>query len=150
MEINPRIDFIKTHPDAILPFAAHPDSKTGDSGHDFIAVENVQIPSGCSAIVPVGLTVAYITPGWWFKIEARSGLGFKHGIMPHPGIIDNSYRGDCSIKLYNFGKQDIMIHKGDKIAQLVVYPLVRAEISAVEEIQQTVRGNKGFGSTDSK
>ena len=108
------------------------------------------IPAKGSSVVPIGLTVAYITLGWWFKIEARSGLGFKHNIMPHGGIVDNGYRGDCSIKLYNLGDKDVQIRKGDKIAQLVVYPLVRAEIEEAKEIQRTERGSKGFGSTDSK
>lgn len=148
VSVVPRIDFVKTHPDAKLPNAHHPDPQTSDTGHDLYAVEDVVVRSKSSAIVPVGLKVAYITPGWWFRIEARSGLSFKYGIVPHFGVVDNGYRGDCGVLLYNFGEYDVHIHKGDKIAQIVVYPLYRAAMSFVDEIQESERGDKGFGSSD--
>jgi deoxyuridine 5'-triphosphate nucleotidohydrolase len=140
---NIQIKFVKTHPDAILPQSAY----DTDSGYDIYAVENKIIYPGDSAVVPVGLTVAYITPGYWFRIEARSGLGFKHSIQPHFGIVDNFYRGDLSIKLYNNGNMQYTVQSGDRIAQLVVYKLIKPEISWADEVEQTSRGDNKLGST---
>jgi dUTP pyrophosphatase len=142
------IKVIKTHPDARLPVANDNTQMTGDSGYDLSAVEGVYIPPGESAVVPIGLQLAYITPGFWFRIEPRSGLGFKKSIQPHLGVIDNSYRGDLGVKLYNFhSKTYLEVASGDRIAQLVVYPLIQAEIQFTDNIDETSRGSSGFGST---
>lgn len=141
------IKFQKTHELAKLPEANNKGICTGDTGYDVSAVESVVIPAKGWAVVPVGLKVAYITPGYWFKVEGRSGLGFKKHIFPHAGIIDNPYRGDCGIKLYNFGTEDQTIAVGDRIAQFVVYPLIQVSTSWSETIDQTNRGEKGFGSS---
>lgn len=143
------IRFLKTHEDAKLPHCGRIDPLTGDSGYDLYCVEPAIIEPKGSDILPVGLTVAYITPGFWFKIEARSGLGFKHGIAPHNGILDNQYRGDCGVKLYNHSNKPMYIEKGDRVAQIVVYPLLQPNISWSDEIEQTERGEKGFGSSGS-
>ena len=141
------VSFLKTHQDAKLPTCNNP-TPTGDSGYDVYSVEPAIIPAGGSEVVPVGLTVANISPGYWFRIEARSGLGFKHGISPHPGIIDNSYRGDLAIKLYNHSRKDYYVEKGDRIAQLVFYNIIQpTNISFVDSVSQTDRGEGGFGST---
>ena len=100
------------------------------------------------AVVPVGLKLAYITPGYWFRVEGRSGMGFKKHVFPHFGIIDSGYRGDMGIKLYNFSHVDVVIKAGDKIAQLIVYPLIQANVDWAVEVTETVRGEKGFGSSD--
>jgi deoxyuridine 5'-triphosphate nucleotidohydrolase len=167
------IKFVKTHPDAVLPVYNHADPYIGDSGLDVTAVEDVIIHcrnstsygtgTGFSggpsfkkvleirdpwAVVPVGLKLAYITPGYWFRVEGRSGMGFKKHVFPHFGIIDNPYRGDMGIKLYNFSNVDVMIKKGDKIAQLIVYPLIQANVVWSDEVVETKRGEKGFGSSD--
>lgn len=160
---SPQIRWIKTHPEARLPTLAHADDFTGDTGYDVYAVEDIIIPSldqilngiereGVkghipSAVVPIGLDVGYITPGYWFKVSAKSGLGFKHDLLPHPGIIDNGYRGDCGIKVYNFGKGSYVFHKGDKVAQLVIYELHHAEMSWADEKIESKRGANGYGST---
>ena len=143
------IKVIKTHPDAVLPHANNNEPSTGDTGFDLVAVEDVDISNSGSAVVPVGLTLADITPGYWIRIEPRSGLGFKHSIQPHLGVIDNGYRGDLGVKLYNFGKSSHKVLKGDKIAQLVVYPLIQPEFEFVDDVTDTARGDKGFGSSDS-
>ena len=145
-----KLKFLRTHPDAKLP-AAHVGigSGVGDSGYDLVAVEDVHI--GCyplnSEVVPVGLTLAYVEKGYWFRIEPRSGLGFKHSIQPHLGVIDNGYRGDLGVKLYNLGREPYEVKKGDKIAQLVVYPLIQPECSWADEVVESDRGDSGFGST---
>jgi len=142
------IKFVKTHPLAVLPKANHSDPYTGDTGYDVTAVEKVTIPAKGWGIIPVGLKVGYITPGYWFKVEGRSGIGFKKHIFPHFGIIDNPYRGDCGIKLYNLGFEDQTFNVGDKIAQFVIYPLIQINTEWVEEVTETIRGSKGFGSSD--
>ena len=144
---TPSIKFIKTHDDAILPRKAHPHPLTGDTGFDLFAVEDVVIPARGSAVAPVGLKLAYITPGYWFRIEPRSGLGFKKNLQPHLGIIDNPYRGDMGIKLYNFGDFDVTINKGVAVAQFAIYEIITANVEFTDTVQETDRGTKGFGST---
>lgn len=145
---NPRIRFTKTHPDAKLPEKNHNDPYTGDAGFDLFAVEDTPVPARGWTIVPVGLTLAYITSGFWFRIEGRSGLGFKHGIVPHFGIIDNGYRGDMGIKLYNFSDTDVTIKKGQGCAQFIVYRMENCLVSFTDTVEQSDRGSKGFGSSD--
>lgn len=144
------IKIIKTHPDAVLPVANNKEPGTGDSGYDLVAVEQVTVPQRGSAVIPVGLTLADITPGYWIRIEPRSGLGFKHSLQPHLGVIDNGYRGDLGVKLYNFGDKDYTVESGDRIAQLVVYQLIQPQFEFVEQVSETARGDKGFGSSDNK
>ena len=144
------IKLVKTHPDAVLPTANNTENGTGDTGFDLVAVETVPIPLGDSAIVPVGLTLADIDPGYWIRIEPRSGLGFKHSLQPHLGVIDNGYRGDLAVKMYNFhARTNALIKKGQKIAQLVVYPLLQPRFEFTDSVTDTARGAKGFGSSDS-
>ena len=143
-----KIKLIKTHPDAVLPAANNKEPGTGDTGFDLVAVENVYIKSGSSEVIPVGLTLADITPGYWIRIEPRSGLGFKHSLQPHLGVIDNGYRGDLGVKMYNFHESsDIQIEVGDKIAQLVIYELIQPQFEFVDEVTETSRGSRGFGSS---
>lgn len=141
------IKFVKTHPDAVLPKYNHADPYTGDSGLDVTAVEKVVIPAKGYNVVPVGLKLGFITPGYWFRVEGRSGVGFKKHIFPHFGIIDNPYRGDMGVKLYNFGTEDQTFMPGDKVAQLIIYPLIQANVNWTVEVSETKRGEKGFGSS---
>jgi len=136
--------FVKTHKSAKLPERAH----ASDSGYDLTSVEEMTIPAKGSAVVPVGLTLGYLEPGWWFRIEPRSGLGFKKSIQPHLGIIDNGYRGDLGVKLYNFSGSDWVLPTGSKVAQLVLYPHITADIEWADEVTGADRGDAGFGSTD--
>ena len=146
------IKFKKTHVDAVLPGANNNVPGVGDSGYDLTAVEDRFLPAGGSVVVPVGLTLADLTPGYWIRIEPRSGLGFKHNIQPHLGVIDNGYRGDLGVKLYNFtdGGNGYNVKKGDRVAQLVVYPLIQPTMSFSDDVTNTTRGDKGFGSSDNK
>tara|TARA_B100001123_G_scaffold447765_1_gene606330 strand:- start:938 stop:1411 length:474 start_codon:yes stop_codon:yes gene_type:complete len=145
--LNPQVKFIKTHPDAQLPKANNDEIGTGDSGYDLATVESVLIPANGSKVVPVGLTLAFIEEGFWFRIEPRSGLGFKHSLQPHLGVIDNGYRGDLGVKLYNFSNIDVHLSKGDRIAQFVVYPLIHPQCEWAGEIVDSKRGDSGFGSS---
>jgi dUTP pyrophosphatase len=137
-------EFIKTHEHAILPCKNH----ANDTGYDVYSTENVCIPARGSNIVPVGLQFACIPEGYWVRVESRSGLGFKHGVMAHPGIIDNGYRGDAGIKLYNLTNNVYTVNRGDRIAQFVLYPLVSdVAIGFTEMASESERGDKGFGSS---
>ena len=136
------LKFKKTRESAVLPTKNHKD----DTGLDVTSVENKVIPARESAVVDVGLEFAYIDPGFWIKVEGRSGLGFKHGILPHPGIIDSGYRGDAGVKLYNLTDKEYKVKAGDRIAQFVVYTNHVVEVLE-GDIEETERGAKGFGSS---
>jgi dUTP pyrophosphatase len=139
---SPKMLFAKTHPDATLPKKNHKD----DAGWDVFAVEDTLIEYGQSKVVPVGLKLAYLEPGYWIKVCSRSGLSFKHGILAHPGVIDNGYRGDLGVLLYNHGISQYGVKKGDRIAQLVLHFNIDIE-AGWGDVQDTQRGEKGFGSS---
>ena len=145
--LNPSVKFVKTHEDAKLTKANNSEIGTGDSGYDLTSVEDVLIHGDSSAVVPVGLTLAYIEKGYWFRIEPRSGLGFKHSLQPHLGVIDNGYRGALGVKLYNFKSSSYTVKKGDRIAQFVVYPLIHPQCEWADDVVESDRGDKGFGSS---
>jgi dUTP pyrophosphatase len=136
------LKFKKTNANAKLPTK----NNESDTGFDVYCVEDKIIPARGSDVVDVGLEFAYITPGYWVKVEGRSGLGFKHGISPHPGIIDSGYRSNAGIKLYNLTDKDYEIKKGDRIAQFVVYKNYSVIVEE-GDIEQSDRGANGFGSS---
>ncbi len=137
-----KLQFKKTNDDAVIPSKNH----DSDTGMDVTSVEDKLIPARGSAVVDVGLKFAFIDQGFWVKVEGRSGLGFKHGIIPHPGIIDQGYRGDAGIKLYNNTDIDYKVKAGDRIAQFVVYKNYNVDVSE-GTIIESIRGEKGFGSS---
>jgi len=138
----PILKFEKTHDLAKLPTKNH----ESDTGYDVYSIEDKIIPARGSAVVGVGLKFASIPDGYWVKVEARSGLGFKSGIQPHPGIIDNAYRGDAGIKLYNFTDVDYQVKVGDRIAQFAIYMNIHMAVDW-GKVETTDRGEKGFGSS---
>jgi deoxyuridine 5'-triphosphate nucleotidohydrolase len=138
----PVLKFEKTHDLAKLPTKNH----ESDTGYDLYSIEDKVIPARGSVIVGVGLKFAFIPEGYWIKVESRSGLGFKHGIFAHPGIIDNDYRGDAGVKLYNFTDNDYKIAVGDRIAQLAIYFNLTMPVEW-GHVQNSARGAKGFGSS---
>lgn len=145
------VSFIKTHDDAVLPKRNHGNTndytENGDSGYDLTSVERIIIKAGESVVVPVGLKLGYITPGYWCRIESRSGNAFKYGLECFNGIIDNSYRGDLSVLIFNRSKKDHVVEKGDRIAQLVFYPIVSIVTTEMDEPSKSERAEKGFGSS---
>ncbi|WP_415184097.1 dUTP diphosphatase [Phaeovulum sp.] len=100
------------------------------------------------AIVPTGLRVE-IPPGFEVQIRPRSGLALKHGItLPNtPGTIDSDYRGPMGVLLVNLGAEPYTVHHGDRIAQLIIAPVVQAGFALVDALGETTRGDGGFGST---
>lgn len=146
------IKFVKTHDDAILPTKAH----DGDNCFDLYAVEDTVIPCSSSwigdvtvgnAVVPVGITVADITKGYGFVLRPKSGLGFKAGLQPHLGEIDNGYRGDCAVKMYNFSSKNYNFKKGDKVAQIKIEKIYNTKVEWAKKASKAKRGDAGFGSS---
>ncbi len=101
-----------------------------------------------TSLVPTGL-IFEIPPGYEGQVRPRSGLAIKHqvGIMNSPGTIDSDYRGEVKVILTNFGKEDFVIHAGDRIAQLVFAPVVKVKLELVDSLNPTERGAGGFGHT---
>ena len=120
----------------------------GAAGMDVLAAEDVILAPGARHAVASGLAVA-IPPGYEIQVRPRSGLALKHGIsVPNtPGTIDSDYRGELKVILINHGAEPFAIHRGDRIAQLVLAPVTLAEWHEVGELDETVRGAGGFGST---
>lgn len=127
---------------ATMPTRAHAD----DSGIDLCANEDVCISSMTRKMISTGLKVM-LPVGSAASIRPRSGLAAKHGIMVLGGEIDEGYRGELKVVLYNSDQVPFEIKKGDRIAQLVIYPVIRPRLVQVEELGQSDRGEAGFGST---
>lgn len=132
-------------------------SKEGDSGYDLRAdiKEPITIAPFGIATIPAGIRVElsnYELPDGCsveIQIRARSGLTAK-GIVAQLGTVDASYRGDIKIILFNFNNHEVTIQPMDRIAQMVVCPIFKPEVERVNELTETVRGNKGFGSSGVK
>ena len=109
----------------------------------------VTIPAGQRAVIPTGIAIALPSADYVALVFARSGLGIKHGIAPANcvGVIDSDYRGEILVGLQNSGDTDYTIQPGDRIAQLMVTPVVQARVTLVDELDDTQRGGGGFGST---
>ena len=120
----------------------------GAAGMDVVAAEDVVLPPGGRRAVATGFPLA-IPPGYEVQVRPRSGLALKHGIsLPNtPGTIDSDYRGELKIILINLGAEDFAVARGDRIAQLVLAPVTLAAWDEVEELDDTARGDGGFGST---
>jgi len=120
----------------------------GAAGMDVLAAEDFTLEPGARHAVATGLAVA-IPEGYEIQVRPRSGLALKHGIsVPNtPGTIDSDYRGEVKVIMINFGAEAFAIHRGDRIAQLVLAPVTRAGWAEVDELDDTQRGAGGFGST---
>lgn len=138
------LKFKRIHPDAVLPEYAH----ESDAGMDVRSVDELTILPGKRALVHTGL-VMMLPPMYEAQVRPRSGLALKSGItvLNTPGTIDAGYRGEVGVILANFGDSEFKVSKGDKIAQIVVAPVTRAEIEETDSIDETDRGEGGFGST---
>ena len=125
----------------------------GSSGVDLSAFleKKVVIKPNSSELIPTGLRVA-IPEELEIQIRPRSGLAAKEsiGVLNSPGTIDSDYRGELKIILFNHGKEDFIINNGDRIAQMVLVPIVKMEFEEVDSLPNTVRGQGGFGSTGKK
>jgi len=137
----------KLHKNIILP-----EYKTdGSSGMDLMAnvEQTVKILPGEKKIISTGIMVA-IPEQYEIQIRPRSGLAAKNGIsvLNTPGTIDSDYRGEIKVILINLGKDIFEINKNDRIAQMIICPIIKVELKEVESLPETIRGGGGFGSTD--
>ena len=100
-------------------------------------------------MIPTGIAIALPSADYVALVYARSGLGVKHGVAPANcvGIIDSDYRGEIMVGLQNSGKEDYVIQPADRIAQLMIAPVIQAQVELVDELDETARGAGGFGST---
>lgn len=123
---------------------------SGASGMDLrAAIESeLVLEPGQTALIPAGFRVQ-IPPGYEAQVRPRSGLALKHSlaVLNSPGTIDSDYRGPVQVILHNAGKQPFTIHRGDRIAQMVIAPVCRASIQVVACLDETGRGAGGFGHT---
>lgn len=143
---NCKIEVIKLRPEATIPrymteLAA---------GMDVCAVldQSLILKPGERSLVPTGLAFA-IPEGYEVQVRPRSGLAIKNGIslVNSPGTIDADYRGEIGVILINHGQEDFIINSGDRIAQLIVAPVVQAQLIEVDALSETARGAGGFGHT---
>jgi dUTP pyrophosphatase len=120
----------------------------GAAGMDVVSAEDVTLAPGARHAVATGLAMA-IPHGFEIQVRPRSGLALKHGItVPNtPGTIDSDYRGELKVILINLGAEPFEIRRGDRVAQLVLAPVTRASWLPVDELDETTRGEGGFGST---
>ncbi len=127
-----------------VPAYAH----TGDAGLDLFASAEVVLQPGDSALVPTGISIQ-LPPGTEAQVRPRSGLALQHQItvLNSPGTIDEGYRGEIGVILINHGRHPFKVDIGMKIAQMVVQPVLRVNVETSEELSNTTRGEKGFGST---
>lgn len=131
-----------------LPLPAY--ESAGAAGLDLRAALDVPltVAPGARVLVPTGLTMA-IPPGHEGQVRARSGLALRHGlaVLNAPGTIDADYRGEVKVILANLGQETVVLERGERIAQLVIAPVVQARIAIVDSLDETDRGAGGFGST---
>ena len=150
-----KISFIKIHPQAIIPKAAH---EFGDAGFDLYAVEDITLPPGEVTMVSTGLQLADCPlqdshgDQYFLDIRSRSGLARKL-VFPVTGTVDVNYRGEMMVVLGNLGKEPYHVVQGERVAQLVIQkivansPMVKVCFEETNLVTETERGSNGFGST---
>jgi dUTP pyrophosphatase len=138
-----KIRMKKLHADAELPAYAH--GPLEDAGMDLRSVERVVLSPGAAQGVPTGLAIE-LPPGYEAQVRPRSGLALKHSLTVNFGTIDPGYRGEIRVVMFNLGRADYTIEKGDRIAQLVI-----AKYESIEweegDLGESKRGEGGFGSS---
>jgi dUTP diphosphatase len=145
MIVRMRLKVQRLRPDAELPSYAHGPEE--DAGMDLRAVEPVELEPGVPAMVPTGLAIE-LPPGYEAQIRPRSGLALKHAItLPNsPATIDPGYRGEIRVIMLNLGRAPYQVHRGDRIAQMVISTYIKVDW-VEEELAASDRGSAGFGSS---
>tara|TARA_B100000989_G_scaffold177541_1_gene133310 strand:+ start:75 stop:512 length:438 start_codon:yes stop_codon:yes gene_type:complete len=133
------------------PLVQLPEYKTGGaSGMDLIAfLKNpINIEPKKSFLIPTGLSVAF-SENYEIQIRPRSGLAAKKNIsvLNTPGTIDSDYRGEIKVIIYNHGDADFIVNNGDRIAQMILSPVIKMKLEETDQLPETIRGKHGFGST---
>ncbi len=131
---------------ADLPLPSY--ATTGSAGVDLRSADNLTLKPGERALVATGLAIA-LPDGTEAQVRPRSGLAVKHGVtvLNSPGTIDSDYRGEIKVPMINLGSEDFVISRGDRIAQMVMAPVLRVDLIEVEALDYTTRGAGGFGSS---
>jgi dUTP pyrophosphatase len=131
---------------ADLPLPSY--ATAGAAGMDLRAAETLTLKPGTRALVSTGIAIA-LPDNHEAQVRPRSGLAVKHGVtvLNSPGTIDADYRGEIKVPLINLGTEDFIINRGDRIAQMVVAPVTMADLVEVVNLDETVRGAGGFGSS---
>lgn len=127
---------------AVVPVYAH----AGDSGMDVAVTHSFVLPAKRTVKVMTGIGVE-LPDGYEVQVRPRSGLAARHGVFAVFGTVDAGYRGEIGVTLVNMGDADLAFDAGDRIAQLVIAPVVRAEVVTVDSLSSSERGENGFGST---
>ena len=127
---------------ARLPKRHHP----GDAAYDIYADEEKSIPKGEVQLVSTGIAIALPNDQMYARIAPRSGLAVKHGIDTFAGVIDSGYRGEVKVALFNAGREDYQVKKGDRIAQMIITPILTPDM-VESEGEGIPRASGGFGST---
>ena len=135
----------------LSPEVQLPSYKTsGASGMDLMAFikSSVIIKPKTSSLIPTGISIAF-SEDYEVQIRPRSGLAAKNNIsvLNTPGTIDSDYRGEIKVIIYNHGNNDFLINNGDRIAQMILMPVVKMELEETNNLPETIRGEGGFGST---
>ncbi|XP_004500414.1 deoxyuridine 5'-triphosphate nucleotidohydrolase-like [Cicer arietinum] len=127
---------------AVLPSRGSPLS----AGYDLSSAAATQVPARGKALIPTDLSIA-VPEGTYARIAPRSGLAWKHSIDVGAGVIDADYRGPVGVILFNHSDVDFEVKFGDRIAQLIIEKIITPEVSEVQDLDSTLRGEGGFGST---
>ena len=140
------VDIMRLPNNEDLPLPAY--ESAGAAGMDLRAAEDLTLKPGARHLVPTGLSIA-LPQGFEAQVRPRSGLAVKHGVtvLNAPGTIDCDYRGEVTVPLINHGHDDFVITRGDRIAQMVIAPVTRANWTEVDTLDETARGAGGFGSS---
>ena len=120
----------------------------GAAGYDLVAAADVSLDVGTRAAVSTGVAIA-LPPGHEAQVRPRSGLALKHGVtcLNAPGTIDADYRGEVKVLLINLGQEAVHLKRGDRIAQLIISQVISSRFVLVDKLDDTARGDQGFGST---
>jgi dUTP pyrophosphatase len=140
-----KIQIKKLNSDAIIPQYAH----AHDAGMDLYACESMVIKAGERGVVPTGIAMA-IPSGYVGLIWDKSGMAAKFGLKTMAGVIDAGYRGEVKIVMHNLSSADYTVKAGEKIAQMLIQPVLQMPLVEVESLDDTSRGVGGFGSTGLK
>jgi dUTP pyrophosphatase len=132
----------KLVPEAIIPARG----SDGAAGYDISSIVDIVVPALDHRAVATGLAIR-VPEGTYGRVAPRSGLAYKHGIDVLAGVIDEDYRGEVKVILYNTSDRDYIVRKGDRIAQLILEKIVTPDVAIVLELEDTERGVGGFGST---
>ena len=146
--MTPEVAVVRLPQGEGLPLPAY--MSHGAAGADVVAAveRDLVLAPGERAVVPIGFALE-VPPGYEVQIRPRSGLAAKHGVtcLNSPGTIDSDYRGPVGVVLVNLGREPFVVRRGDRIAQLIVAPVVQAAFREVDALAASTRGQGGFGST---